>query len=267
MKFVVFLALLSTTAFAQFGTGTGVSPTTAAAIEWGKSVNPNSYTFASFSLNNGQSVAKLHQSLFNLAPRDEKLEADVAVRIAPVLAKLNFSNRIAILVVADDRIPYARITKDGVFIITSVLARKEFGTGRDFAVGTFLRELARTRLLSEFGQAATEASSEKLQIIDLKVTAAASLLSKMTDVSPNTLKAAITQFNAKVKGTPSTYETDKRLFATEFQPVTTQPKTKLGRFMSNVASSPSRTYDELHAKGLNFAPTEDHFQVIAYFNK
>lgn len=280
MKALFALFLFTATVFAQFNT---TSPNVAQAIEFGHRVNPSLPNFPVHT-NPEAAVTRTHKAAFNLAARDTQLEADVASRLAPTLSPLRLTRRIALLVITEERIPYARITNDGVFVMTSLVARKEFGTGRDFTSGLLLRELARFTLVADFGQAVSRGDAGQLQLVDLKITALAVRFAHSAGLPTTTIQHAITFINVKAPGTPSTYPTDRILFAGHFvanNPVSlpaTIPNAprSVNRFLSvlsqtsqaiNPASRPvianNRTAEELHLRSLDRAPSSDHAAVIA----
>jgi hypothetical protein len=275
---LLLLVLITTVASAQFSKSTGVTTNLAAAIEWGKSQSANSITaplsFSSRTLEQKErAVAQLHGKLFNLAQRDQKLETQVAETLLPVLSQLGAQDKIAILVVKDDIIPYARLTSDGVFVMTSCLAKGDF-VGLQYRKSFFLRELVRLSLINEFGQAVAKASANDLQLVDLKITAGAALLANVLEVQQSDLRGAIVQYATRAPGTQSTYQTDQRLFPREFAPqqAGTTPKglsklIGLAKQLEGTQSTPAslRSVDDLHTRGNDIAPTSDHEKVIAYF--
>lgn len=138
--FILIFTILNNTTFAQFGAASGP---VAEAINYGQSVNATSIANAQqFAVKSPAQIeaatANLHRKVFNPAPRDNSLEAQVASLIAPTLSKLNLNARIGVLVIQDDVIPYAHVSRDGVFVMTSCVARGM--AGFRYAIGFLLRE-------------------------------------------------------------------------------------------------------------------------------
>lgn len=215
-------------------------------------------------------VHRTHKAVFNLAARDTVLEADITARLEPTLRALRLSSRLVVLVISDDRIPYARLTRDGVFVLTSVLARREFGTNRDFTTGLLLRELARLALIAEFGNAVARADAAQLQLVDLKITDLACQFATNADIALKHIQFALTLIGSKTPGTPSTYPTDRLLypgvFVTGGAPIPVPRIFKL-KFEAPALLRPvlnnNRTADDLHLRGSDRASTREHAAVIA----
>ena len=158
-----------------------------------------------------RNASALHQQLFNAVSRDTKREAMAAKSLAPLLQKLNLTNKISLLILDDLQTPYVRLTGQGVLVATMILARPI--DNKDRMSGYFLRELTRLALSNDYAAAITTPTIKGLRLIDLTITAGSTKLAMESGFPLADLRSAQLWYWGRENGsTTSTFPTDLQLF-------------------------------------------------------
>ncbi len=158
-----------------------------------------------------RNASALHQQLFNAVSRDRKREEIAAKSLAPLLQKLNLINKISLLILDDLQTPYVRLTGQGVFVVTMILARPM--DNKDRMGGYFLRELTRLALSNEYAAAINTPSIKGLQLIDLTITAGSTKLAMESGFPLADLRSAqLWASGLERTSLTSTFPTDLQLF-------------------------------------------------------
>ena len=164
-----------------------------------------------------RNASALHQQLFNAVSRDKKRETMAAKSLAPLLQKLNLTNKISILILDDVQTPYVRLTGQGVLVTTMMLARPI--DGKDRMGGYFLRELTRLAMSNEYATLLNAPTVKGLRRLDLSITAGATKLAIETGFPLADLRSAHLWYWGREKSsTTSTFPTDLQLFGRAARP-------------------------------------------------